>query len=102
MRPAGEVRQALLQAALDLTTPDSAPTQRELAEQAQVAYEVARGMVRDMNRGGALRIVRTRRVAYRNRPVAEYALADRTQQGQAAAGGRFALQLAMQTWGVAT
>lgn len=101
MRPAGEVRQALLQAAADLTTPDRAPTLGELAEHAQVGYAHARWSVQNMARAGALRIVRTRRVAYRNRPVAEYVLVDRAQQGQGASAGHVALRAAVRAWGVA-
>ena len=73
MRPAGEVRRALLQAAADLAVPGQGATLRELVVQAQVGAPAARSMVRDLVRCGALRIVRHRRVDYRNRPVAEYA-----------------------------
>lgn len=95
MRPAGEVRQALLQAAADLATAERAPTQRELAEAAQVSYCTARYMVPWLHRAGALRIVRTRRVDYRNRPVAEYAPAL-----AAAPAARCELSAVMQRWGV--
>lgn len=73
MRPAGEIRQALMAAALAMTASNQTPTQRELAERAGIPYTQTRSTVREMVRGGALQIVRTRRVAYRNRPVAEYA-----------------------------
>jgi len=73
MRPAGEIRQALLTAATHLATPDRGPTLLELATYAQVGMVAARRTVDNMKRHGALRIVRERRVAYRNRPVAEYA-----------------------------
>lgn len=73
MRPPVAVRRAVLQAAAELTTPAHAPTLRELAAHAGVAAHSARWAVADLRRAGALRIVRTRRVAYRNRPVAEYA-----------------------------
>lgn len=96
MRPAGEVRQALLQAAAELVTPQRAPTQRELAEAAQVSYGVARHTVRNMAQQGVLRIVRTRRVPYRNRPVAEYA-----PVAQPAAPARCELQALMQRWAAA-
>lgn len=75
MRPSGEVRQALLNAALELTTPDQAPTLAELAARSQVGIEAARRTIDNMVRSGAMVIVRTRRVSYRNRPVAEYAKA---------------------------
>jgi len=73
MRPAGEVRQALLDAALALTTPDRSPTLLELAAKSQVGFLAARRTVDNMRRAGVLAVVRTRRVEYRNRPVAEYA-----------------------------
>lgn len=73
MRPAGEIREALLTAARELLTPDQGPTLQELADRAQVGREAARRTVDNMKRHGHLRVVRTRRVAYRNRPVNEYA-----------------------------
>lgn len=72
-RPAGDVRRALLQAAVALNMGDKAPTLRELARQACVGKSAARVAVSNMRRSGALVIVRTRREAYRARPVAEYA-----------------------------
>lgn len=72
-RPAGEVRRALLQAAVALNMGDKAPTLRELARKACVGQKAARVAVSNMRRSGSLVIVRTRREAYRTRPVAEYA-----------------------------
>lgn len=72
-RPAGDVRRALLQAALDLNMGDRAATLRELARAACVGQSAARIAVKNMRRDGVLSLVRTRSVAYRNRPVAEYA-----------------------------
>jgi DNA-binding transcriptional regulator YhcF (GntR family) len=72
-RPAGEVRRALLQAAVALNMGDKAPTLRELARAACVGQTAARVAVSNMRRAGSLVIVRERRVAYRARPVAEYA-----------------------------
>lgn len=80
MRPAGEVRQALLDAALALTTPERSPTQLELAVHAQVGFKAARFAVQNMVRSRALVIVRPRTVPYRNRPVAEYAPPEKLQQ----------------------
>ncbi|MEW6479764.1 MAG: hypothetical protein AB1455_09965 [Pseudomonadota bacterium] len=76
MRPAGEIRQVLLRAVSELATPDRAPTLTELAHHAQVGIKAAETTVKNMRRHGHLRIVRTRKVAYRNRPVAEYAPAE--------------------------
>ena len=73
MRPVGEVRQALLQACMELATPTRGPTLRELAAKACVGLDAARRTVSDMHRANQIRIVRPRRVVYRNRPVAEYA-----------------------------
>lgn len=76
MRPPGEIRVALLGAARELFTPDRSPTLAELREHAKVGREAADHTVKNLTRHGALRKVRDRRVAYRNRPVAEYAPAD--------------------------
>lgn len=84
MRPAGEVRQALFDAALALTTPDRSPTLLELAHHAQVGYVAARRTVDNMRRAGILVPVRERVVDYRNRPVAEYCPRKRVQQISAA------------------
>ncbi len=72
-RPAGEVRRALLQAAVALRVGDKAPTLREMARKARVGHSAARVAVSNMRRAGSLVIVRHRQVDYRNRPVAEYA-----------------------------
>jgi hypothetical protein len=73
MRPAGEVRQALFQACQALATPDQGPTLQELAAKACVGLDAARRTVSNMQRAKLLHTPRTRRVNYRNRPVAEYA-----------------------------
>jgi hypothetical protein len=72
-RPAGEVRRALLLAAIDLNMGDRAATLRELARKACVGQKAARVAVSNMRRSGALVIVRDRHESYRTRPVAEYA-----------------------------
>lgn len=73
MRLAGDTRLALLKAAAELSTPDRAPTLRELALKACVGQDAAMHTVKNLTRCGKLTIPRTRRVEYRNRPVAEYA-----------------------------
>ena len=75
MRPAGEVRIALLKAAGELATPERGATLLELAHRACVGVDAARITVKNMHRQGSLQIRGQRCVAYRNRPVAEYALA---------------------------
>lgn len=72
MRPMGEISLALLGAARELCTPEQCPTLAELAAHAQVGYDAANNTVKNLRRHGALRIVRKRRVAYVNKPVAEY------------------------------
>lgn len=76
MRPPGEISLALLGAARELCTAEQCPTLPELAAHAQVGYDAALHTVKNMTRHGRLRIVRKRAVAYRNRPVAEYAPVD--------------------------
>ncbi len=73
MRAPGEIRQALLSAAQELAAPERAPTLAEMAARAQVGLKAATYTVKNMKRCGELTVPRTRRVAYRNRPVAEYA-----------------------------
>lgn len=85
MRHAGDARLALLKAAVELTTVTRSPTMRELAARACVGQEAARHMVNHMKRCGLLVIVRERAVAYRNRPVAEYAPAPEPASDAAAA-----------------
>ena len=79
MRPAGDVRLALLDAALELVPPDvmadpraPRPTLREIAYRACVGVDAASQTVKNMTRAGQLRQVRTRQVEYCNKPVAEY------------------------------
>jgi hypothetical protein len=74
MRPAGEIRQVLLTAVGELSTPDRGPTLAELASHTKVGQKAAMETMKNMRRHGAVHIPRTRRVEYRNRPVAEYAL----------------------------
>lgn len=80
MRPAGEIRQALIQAArdvvADLGLPNRGATLAELADRSCVGRDAARRCVDNMRRSGALQIVGERRVDYRNRPVAEYVPVD--------------------------
>lgn len=76
MRPAGEVRQALMQAAQDLCSGGAGVTLSELADKSCVARDSARRCIDNMRRAGHLQVVGSRRVDYRNRPVAEYAPVD--------------------------
>lgn len=68
-----DVRRALLQAAVELNTPAHSPTLREIVRHARVGNSAGRSAIHHMRRAGLLVIAGDRRVAYRNRPVAEYA-----------------------------
>lgn len=85
MRPAGEVRQALLQACAELATPERGATLREIAARACVGLDAATHTIKHMSRARQLHIARTRRVPYRNRPVAEYVPAQLVAQAAAPA-----------------
>ncbi|MBK6592793.1 MAG: hypothetical protein IPG23_08625 [Burkholderiales bacterium] len=85
---------ALIDAVAALATPAKGPTFRELINFAQVGKIAARHTVPKLVRCGVLTIARTRRVTYRNRPVAEYALAQRPTEQTAAAGVDLAAALA--------
>lgn len=76
MRPKGEVHQALMAAARELATAERGATLREMALHARVGLRAARYTVSYLRVSGALTIARTRRVPYRNRPVAEYVVTD--------------------------
>ncbi|RMX06728.1 hypothetical protein D8I35_09510 [Corticibacter populi] len=84
MRPAGEISAALLQA-LERRAGQGL-TMRELAEAAQVGSDAARRTLDNLRRHGRVRIAGQRRVSYRNRPVAEYALPDPRQAPASNAG----------------
>ena len=73
MRNPGESRVAILKAAMDLTTAARSPTLRELVVRSCVGREAALNTVKNMRRAGLLVVMRTRKVDYRNKPVAEYA-----------------------------
>ena len=64
---------AVLQAASDLAMPDRAPTRRELAHHLMLSTREIAATVDNLTRTGRLLPVRLRTVAYRTRPVAEYA-----------------------------
>ena len=100
MRPAGEIRQALLQACESLAARSAAgcgPTLREMAAEARVGLEAARRTVENMTRYGVLVVPRTRRVPYRNRPVAEYVPA--AMAAQASAANDAGMAQLLRAWG---
>lgn len=68
-----DVRRALLQAAMELNTPAHSATLREIVRHARVGQSSGLNAVKNMRRAGLLVICGERRVAYRSKPVAEYA-----------------------------
>lgn len=83
MRPLGDISAAILAAAARLVREEGGvrrgPTVRELAAAACVGQAAARIAVGNLARRGHLqRLACDRRVAYRNRPVCEYAPAEAT------------------------
>ena len=106
MRPAGEIRQAILKATVDLIKEISeaskdrkGPTMAEIAARAAVARKDARVCISNCTRYGALEIVGERRVPNRNRPAAEYAPRVRADLfDQAQASGASVLNTALQGW----
>lgn len=100
MRPKGEVHQALLKAVCELATPERGATLRELAAHACVGVTAARYTVEYLKRSGVVMIARTRRVPYRNRPVAEYALAlAGPDDDSATAAGASGVGVLLAAWG---
>jgi hypothetical protein len=73
MRPRGEIRQALAQAATELARDRDGATWRDLAERACVGYLVARRTVENMARAGELQLVGHEKRAHSRRWVALYA-----------------------------
>lgn len=78
MRPAGEVRQALREAARELA-PAGRWTWVDMAHRARVGRSVARDTVRNMLRAGELAPAGTLRVPGVNRPMAAVTLAQPAQ-----------------------
>ena len=98
MRPAGEVSQALLQAARDLHLPGRGATLQEMADRACVGKQAARDLVPKLKSRGYLEIVGERAVHYRNRPVKEYAPAA-APGGAQVYHGHLELVACMARWG---
>lgn len=80
MRPAGDIRHALLRAAKDLQQQDKPITMRAMAHHAQVGLDAARRTVDNMRRAQQLVPAGECPVAYRSRPVVVYKLPDQPQQ----------------------
>lgn len=73
MRPRGEIRQALHQAAHELAQAQGGATWRTLAERACVGYAAARRTVRNMAQAGHLQPVGEERAPHSRRPMVRYA-----------------------------
>ena len=97
MRPAGEVRRALLQACLQLATPGQGVTLREMAHQAQVGVDAAAVTIKNMRRAGQICIAGERCVDYRNRPVTVY-LPAQLAPPPAGQGGCMGLAHGLRLW----
>ena len=89
----------MLRAVGELATPERGATLREAAARACVGIKTARYTLDYLRRSGAVVIVRTRRVPYRNKPVAEYALPDLAQAPAGAGDGGMGALLS--AWGAA-
>lgn len=96
MRPAGEIRKALYDAAKEFSAVGGASL-AELAAKACVSRDKASECVTSMRRAGVLNIVADRRVSYRNRPVAVYMPA-KTEDVQAIQQGWVDLNNCMSMW----
>lgn len=96
MRPRGEIRRAIGDAAWALTVERAMQggTWRELAQRACVGYAAARQTVKDMARAGELQAVGAVRVDHSRRPMTLYAPAPERAAPTAAAN----LATVMRTW----
>ena len=93
MRPRGQIRQALQQAAHELAHEHGGATWRRLAERACVGYAAAKTTVRDMARAGELAPAGEERTPHARRPMVLWAPAS-SRHGTSPA----ALATVMQTW----
>ena len=98
MRPAGEVRVALRDAAQVLAQEQGGATWRDMAVQACVCWDTARATVKNMVARGELAPVGLVRVPRARRPMVRYAPAE--QPGAVTAAGALGAPLAgvLQTW----
>lgn len=102
MRPAGDARQALTDAARRLDGQRTASAQRgatwrELAVHAVVGFGTAKATVRKMHRAGVLqRLPDDARASHSRRPMARYVPAPVQAQAQA---GAACIDSVMRTWG---
>ena len=95
MRPAGEIRQALSQAAHDLANERGGATWRDLAERAGVGYAAARNTVVNMERAGVLERVGFDKREHSNRWMSLY-----VPRSQGLATQTDQLGQVMRTWAI--
>ena len=98
MRPLSDVAKALLSTANRLSAAGRAVTLAEMAAGACVGQTAATYTVKNLRRSGHLKIVGLRRVSYRNRPVAEYALATVEAKGVSPAPAGVDLGRCLHAW----
>ena len=97
MRP-GSIGQAMITAARELGLAGRGATLREMADLAGIGRQAARDQLPKLKSRGHLAIVGERLVAYRNRPVKEYAPAS-TLAGATVYHGHLELVACMSRWG---
>lgn len=93
MRPRGEIRQVLGEAAQALAEERGGATWRDMAVRACVGFSKARETVKDMARAGELEPCGTERVAHARRPMVRYA--PRTSFATATTGS---IDIVMRSW----
>lgn len=98
LRPAGEVRMALRDAAQALRNEARVATWRDLAQRAQVGFAVAQATVENMARCGELRRVGPVRVAHSRRPMVGYVLAAQVGITAPAANDAAPIEMVMRNW----
>jgi len=98
MRPPGEVRQALEDAARKLKQEGREATWRELAEAAKVGYRVAARTVANMENAGVLEVVGSAKRAHSRRWMNVYSPTDATQVSWARQTTAGDLQAVTRAW----
>lgn len=105
MRPRGEMRQRLREAAFDLTANADRTNWRAMAVHARVGFAQAKGKVRDMIRAGELACVGEMPVANSRRPMLALTPVERLQTSSndaandaSADAGGLRLQAALRGW----
>ncbi len=103
MRPVGDIRLAILQAAhlihRERAATGQGPTLAKIVERSQVGYKAARNTVANLTRSGQLAIVDTCKVEGRNRPAAVYAPVEAHREPEITSGpGWLDLSKCLRAW----